>query len=197
MSNGREPRVEGRGSEGPAPAEGASGGAFATLLLVLVLAGVILITLQSRRAKPTSGYTGRPLPPLQVAGWINVDKPLTNEDLQGKIVLVDFWATWCRPCVRGIPELIQFNDRYRDQGVAVVGLTAEDGDAAEQVKSFVQSRDGMIWPIGYGARLPFEMMGIEGIPTYLLFDRTGTSVWGGHSLYGIEEVLLPLLAEKK
>jgi thiol-disulfide isomerase/thioredoxin len=166
------------------------------LLLVMGLAAAILVTIQVRRPKPTGPYAGRPLPPMQVAGWINVDKPLTNEDLQGKIVLVDFWATWCRPCVRGIPELIKFNNQYRDQGVAVVGLTAEDGDAAEQVKSFVQSREGMNWPVGYGARLPFEMMGIEGIPTYMLFDRTGTSVWGGHSLYGIEDALLPLLAEK-
>lgn len=196
MSNGRESRVEGREAGEPA-AEPASGGAVWMLLLVFGLGAAILITLQALRPKPASPYVGHPLPMLQASGWINVDKPVSNDDLRGKLVLVDFWATWCRPCVQGIPDLIEFNKRYRDTGVRVIGLTAEDGDDVAHVKRFVEVRDGMTWPVGYGARLPFQMLGIEGIPTYMLFDRSGTSVWGSHSLDGIEDVLLPLLAEKK
>lgn len=167
------------------------------LLLAFGLTAVILITIQARRPKPVDPYVGHPLPPLQASGWINSDKPPSNEDLHGKLVLVDFWATWCRPCVQGIPELVEFNKRYRDTDVRVIGLTAEDGDEAWHVKRFVEVRDGMTWPVGYGASLPFQMLGINGIPTYMLFDRSGTSVWASHSLDGIEQVLLPLLAEKK
>jgi thiol-disulfide isomerase/thioredoxin len=136
------------------------------------------------------------LPPLNVSGWINTNKPLTAADLQGKIVLVDYWATWCGPCVRAMPELIRFNKQHQDLGVLVVGLTSEDGPAAEHVKNFVETKDGMTWPIGYGAGLTFRKMEIEVIPTFMLYDRSGISVWGGNSLDGVEEALVAAVAKK-
>jgi thiol-disulfide isomerase/thioredoxin len=160
------------------------------------VAVVVLIVMQGRRPKAADPHAGQPLPPLNVAGWINVDRPIAAADLQGKVVLIDFWATWCRPCVRGIPELIQLGKRYRDAGVVVVGLTAEDGAAAQQVKNFVATKDGMDWPIGYGAGPTFQMMGIDAIPTYVLYDKSGASVWSGNSLDGIDEALVRALAEK-
>jgi len=165
------------------------------LLVVIVAAAAILITIQARRPKPVNEFAGQPLPPLLVEGWINSDKPLTAADLQGKIVLVDYWASWCKPCLRGLPDLIEFRKRYRDVGVMVVGFTGESGREAELAKSVVETRDGFDWPVGYGADGAFRAMNIEGIPTYVLYDRSGVSVWGGHSLYGIEEALVPLLAK--
>ena len=180
----------------PASPEESSGGSFWILLVLLLLAAAILLTVQARRPKPANVYAGLPLPPLHAAGWLNSEKPLTTADLQGKVVLVDYWATWCGPCVRGLPELIRFNKRYRDLGVHVVGLTSEDGPAAQHVKNFVETRDGMDWPIGYGAGLTMQKMGVEGIPMYVLYDRSGVSVWGGHSFAGLEEAVTAALAEK-
>ena len=94
-----------------------------------------------------------------------------------------------------MPELVAFHQRFRGTGVVVVGLTSEDGAAVEQVRNVVASR-GMVWPIGYGAGLTFQMMGIHGIPTYVLYDRSGTSVWGGHSLAGLEEAAIEALARR-
>ena len=182
---------------GSKPAAGESGSSFWLLLGLLAVAAVIFIKLQGGRPKPENVFAGQPLPPLYVAGWLNTDRPLTTADLQGKVVLVDYWATWCGPCVRGIPDVIQFNKKFRDAGVLVVGLTSEDGAAAQLVKNFVETRDGMDWPIGYGAGQTFQMMGIEAIPRYMLYDRSGTCVWGGHSLDGIEQAAVAALAKTK
>jgi thiol-disulfide isomerase/thioredoxin len=140
-------------------------------------------------------YVGKLLPPLDAAGWINTKSPLTAEDLRGKIVLVDFWASDCLPCIRALPTLIEFNKRYRDRGVMIVGLSQESGQRAVHLKNFIETRDGLDWPNGYGAQLAYEILGIYGTPTYLLYDRTGRSVWGGHSLGGLEDAVTAELAK--
>lgn len=176
----------------PAPSVGSSG--FWVLLAAVAVAAFFLIRMQSNRSGPTGPFVGTPLPPIQAAGWLNAAKPLTAGDLAGKVVLLDFWATWCGPCVRGIPEVVEYHKRFRDAGVVVVGLTSEEGEAAQVVKNFVETRNGMDWPIGYGARPTFQMVGIRAIPTYLLFDRAGTCVWGGHSMSGLGQATIEALA---
>ena len=178
------------------PADTGSRGSFWMLVVLLGVAAAILVTIQARRPKTPNEFAGLPLPPLEVAGWFNTDKPLTPADLQGKIVLVDYWATWCGPCMRGMPDVIRFYKQHRDLGVQVVGFTSEHGAAVEQVKNYIESKDGIEWPIAYGAGLVYQKMGVEGIPTYVLYDRSGTSVWGSHSLDGIEEFVARELAKK-
>jgi thiol-disulfide isomerase/thioredoxin len=165
------------------------------MLVIVGIAAYALVKMQAGRPKAPEPYAGLPLPPLQVSGWLNTSRPITAADLQGKVVLFDYWATWCGPCVAGIPEVIDFHRRFRDAGVVVVGLTSEDGQGAQMVKNFVETRDGMDWPVGYGAGQTFQMMEIQGIPTYILYDRTGRSVWGGHTLYGLEAAAVEALAK--
>jgi thiol-disulfide isomerase/thioredoxin len=180
-----------------AAAASASGGSFWALFVLLVAAAAILIALQSGRPRPGGGaFVGRPFPPLDAAGWINTKGPLTAEDLRGKIVLVDFWASDCLPCVREVPQLIEFNKRYRDLGVVIVGLSLETGQRAGHLKSLIETRDGLNWPNGYGAQMAYEVLDVYGTPTYFLYDRSGRSVWGGHSLDGLDEAVAALLAKK-
>ena len=100
------------------------------------------------------------------------------------------------PCVQELPALIEFNKRYRDRGVMIVGLSEQSGQRAAYLKNFIETRDGLDWPTGYDARLAYEILGIYGTPTYLLYDRSGRSVWGGHSLDGLEDAVTALLAKK-
>jgi thiol-disulfide isomerase/thioredoxin len=163
---------------------------------LVVVAAAVLVTIQLRRPKPPNPFTGRPLPVLGAEGWLNSDGAPTPEGLRGRVVLVDFWATDCPTCVREMPELAEINDRFRDQGLVVVGLTPETGDEAERVKKFVE-RQEIDWPIGYGAGFLFETFGIQFTPTYVLFDRSGLSVWGGHSLDEAEDAIVAALASKQ
>jgi thiol-disulfide isomerase/thioredoxin len=166
------------------------------LYALLVVAAAALVALQLRRPKPANEFVGLPLPTLEVAGWINSDRPLSAIDLRGQPVLIDFWATWCGPCHRDLPDLVRLNARYRDQGLRIVGLTRES-NARGEIESYVESAGGVDWPIAHGAGLAFDQLGIEWLPTYLLYDRSGRAVWGGSDLDYAEEALVALLAKQE
>jgi thiol-disulfide isomerase/thioredoxin len=169
--------------------------AFSAMMVLLVVAVGLLLIARARQPKLPNEWAGQPLPPLEAAGWLNTERPLAADALRGKVVLLDFWMTSCGPCVAGIPELASLHERFREHGVVIVGLTSElDSDVG--LKRFVESRPGMEWPIGYGAASAFSSMGIYAVPTYVVYDRTGRSVWGGHSLDGAEEAIVAALAKK-
>ncbi|RUL86965.1 TlpA family protein disulfide reductase [Tautonia sociabilis] len=65
---------------------------------------------------------GQDAAPLAVSAWVN-GEPLSDSDLQGKVVLLDFWAVWCGPCIATFPHLIEWNERYGDKGLVIIGLT--------------------------------------------------------------------------
>jgi thiol-disulfide isomerase/thioredoxin len=94
-------------------------------------------------------------------------------DFFGKVVVVNFWATWCGPCRREIPELVKLHDEFRSRGVEMIGLSTEDPDAsAEKVRKFIQDyridyRIG--WASGEVA-LPL-MQGHTAIPQIFVISR--------------------------
>jgi thiol-disulfide isomerase/thioredoxin len=164
------------------------------MFALLAVAAVILIAIQWKRPKEPNPFVGLMLPPIEAGGWLNTDRPLSANDVHGKVVLIDFWASDCPTCVSDTPELAAFRDKFRDQGLVVVGLTPESDAELDRVKKFVEKLK-VDWPIGYGAGYAFEMFGIEGTPTYVLYDRQSRSVWGGHSLNGLEDAAIAALAK--
>jgi thiol-disulfide isomerase/thioredoxin len=178
------------------PAASRERGSFGFAVLLVALAIVAYVALSSNRpAEPQ--LIGVPLPPLEVAGWFNGATPIRDEDLRGKVVLVDCWFVDCPPCRAAMPHLVEFYKRFRDPGVVVVGLTPDSGGDVPRAEAFVKSIPGLDWPIGYGAGIPLDILGVHAYPTLILFDKSGRSVWAGHGFGGLEEAALKALAGEK
>ena len=98
-------------------------------------------------------------------------------DFRGKVVILDFWATWCPPCRQEIPGFIDLQKKYRANGLVVIGVSLDQqGPAA--VKAFVQEI-GMNYPVVMGnGQIAGAYGGIEVIPTTFIIDRDGKVVTG-------------------
>ena len=157
------------------------------VVLCLILLGGLLI---ERLTRPPGGQATppTPMPPLLVEGWINGGDGAdpSRETLLGQHVVVDNWATWCPPCRQAMPRLAELHGRWSDQGVTFLGLTSETSAQMDVISNYAQSVPGFIWPIGYGAGLVWEQMGVEEIPTLILYDPDGRSVWRGHDLQDLD-----------
>lgn len=124
---------------------------------------------------------GKPAPEISAQYWLN-SKPLSLKGLQGKIVVVEFWATWCGPCRKSIPHLIELSKKYGPQGVVFMGLSDEP---REKVEPFAQQL-GMTYAVGGGSPSG-EAYGVKGIPTAFVVDTTGTVIWEGHPMSALME----------
>ena len=69
-----------------------------------------------------SDLIGQPAAPLHIDEWVN-GKPLSEADLKGKVIILDFWAVWCGPCIATFPHLREWNDKYADKGLVIIGVT--------------------------------------------------------------------------
>ena len=101
-------------------------------------------------------------------------KPLTLADAHGKVVLLNFWATWCGPCRAEIPDLIELQDKYKGQ-LEVIGLTVDDHDPGV-IKRMVAGT-GINYPVAMApAEVRMKYGGIPALPTSFLLDRQGRVV---------------------
>ncbi|RCS52821.1 TlpA family protein disulfide reductase [Bremerella cremea] len=92
--------------------------------LALKRAELILRSMESNveRLKSYEAVVGKPMLPIKADAWVN-GKPLTTEELKGKVVLFDFWAIWCGPCIASFPHLVELEKKYGDEGFQVIGIT--------------------------------------------------------------------------
>lgn len=158
------------------------------ILMVVSLAAAIMWTVISR----VPSAVGAPLSssPSPREGFLAPDFSLDTlqgeqiklSDLRGKIVVVNFWATWCLPCRAETPALEKTYEQYKDSGVVILGVNLTDQDSLRDVESFVQEFE-LTYPIlldrDGGVGFLYQ---IQGLPTTFFINREGiirTVVVGG------------------
>ncbi|MFA6596901.1 MAG: TlpA disulfide reductase family protein [Ignavibacteriaceae bacterium] len=101
-------------------------------------------------------------------------KIIKLSDYKNKVVIIDFWATWCPPCRRGIPDLIALQKEFK-KDLVVLGISL-DTDTKGDVPAFVKDY-GINYPIVYGDNTTAKLFGgVSGIPTSFLIDKKGNIV---------------------
>lgn len=111
-------------------------------------------------------------------------------DYKGKVVLLNFWATWCPPCRAEMPDLIRMQREYRSRGLQVIGITYPPGEIGE-VRQFVREL-GVNYPVALGTKETKTLFGeTETLPLTVIIDRRGVI------RERIEGILLPEEFEQK
>jgi thiol-disulfide isomerase/thioredoxin len=115
--------------------------------------------------------------PMEITGTLLDGTAFDQKKLAGKVILVDFWATWCGPCIAEIPNVVAAYEKYHNKGFEVVGISLDE-DRAEVEKFVTETK--IPWPIlfaGKGWQDPVaQFYGISGIPQLVLIGRDGNVI---------------------
>lgn len=189
----------------PQPRRSGSRDLTFTIGVMIVVTLVFALWLRRNVSQMTPGAGGQDggfagLPPGVVApaitgdGWINGSP--AAETLEGKIVVVDAWATWCFYCRQETPMLKATYEKYKDQGVVFVGFTAEGSDQLAEIDDYVNGQD-IPWPNAYGARETMLAFEPQGIPAYWVIGADGVIVWNRASDGTLEDGIQQALARRE
>jgi thiol-disulfide isomerase/thioredoxin len=170
-----------------------------SLLLIIAVAGLAGCNQNSASPPPAqaviaAGQIGSRMPEFNVEDLRG--HKLSSADLHSKVVLVDFWATWCQPCKKEMPGYQRLLDRYGSRGFTVVGFKFDTMMDMEEPLKFAK-KIGVRYPLAVATDgLKQKFGGIEGLPTTMLYDRDGIlrqKVIGFEYTETIEADLKPLL----
>ena len=124
----------------------------------------------ARIRSDSAAMVGKSLPGFRLEDQSGTQ--VTNLEIEGKVVLLNFWATWCGPCRTEMPWFVEFQDRYRDSGFTVLAVSV-DQQGWEVVRPFIKEQ-GLNFPVFVGDRDFGEAFGgVNVLPTTFIVDRTG------------------------
>jgi thiol-disulfide isomerase/thioredoxin len=128
---------------------------------------------------------GAPAPDWKLTGLDG--KTVKFSDFRGKVVILNFWATWCMPCRIEIPDLAELQKQYGDKGLAIVGVSLDE-QGPEVVKKFMKQFQMTYLVVIGNEKIVAAYGGIEGIPTTFVIGRDGRIV-SRHIGFAEKEVL--------
>jgi len=138
--------------------------------------------------------------PIQLQFTALDGRPVDLEKLRGKVVLLDFWATWCTPCRKELPNVQAVYDKYHDQGFEIIGVSLDSAENRQQLVDFLAANH-VPWPQHFAGEPDparnevAHRFGVRGIPSTFLLDRRGQAssatvgVFGGELEPKVRELL--------
>ena len=139
---------------------------FLTVLIFVTLLSAVVVA---------DGIQGEQAPEILIDQWLT-DNPPDVDGLSGRVYVVEFWATWCPPCVKITPDLIDFYKEYSARGVSFISLAQEKD--AHKVRQFI-AREGINYPVALDNGTA-GWFSVEYYPTAAVVDHTGTVIWQGN-----------------
>ncbi len=163
------------------------------MALAVLAAGLVISSTSCTRGGKQIDISATPVPTSSLSTSL--------EDYRGKVVILNFWATWCGPCRVEIPDFVKLQDKYRSQGFEIVGVSMDKvwprGGGAETVAPFMKS-----YNINYTVLMVNDLAAMagytipQGIPTTYVLDREGRIVktyLGPRTMQVFEQDITPLL----
>jgi thiol-disulfide isomerase/thioredoxin len=141
---------------------------YRLLTQILVGVGVIGAFVALPKQLPADSMR-RPAPNFSLSD--SNEAPVKLSDYKGRVVLLDFWATWCHGCKTEIPWYMEFQKKYKDKGLSVIGVSMDD-DGWKTVKPFIE-QNKMNYAVVIGNKDLAKLYAVDNLPVTLLIDRTG------------------------
>jgi thiol-disulfide isomerase/thioredoxin len=138
------------------------------------------------------GMEGKAPPALAVSNWVN-GKEQKLADLKGKVVMLDFWATWCGPCIASIPHTNELQAKYKDKGLVVIGICHSQG--ADKMADTVKEKSIEYTVAADKGGKTVATYKVNGFPDYYFIDRAGNLRICDCSNGSVEKAIEALLAE--
>ena len=144
-------------------------------------------------AGPFDQPTPRPAPAWSNTSWLNAERPLTLKDLRGRVVLLNFWVFTCYNCTNTVPSLVDFDRKYRGQGLTIIGVHTPEfppyagehdkGNVERALRKYhieypnAQDNDSRTW----------DLYGIRYWPSFVLIDKKGVIRYEGYGEFHLND----------
>jgi thiol-disulfide isomerase/thioredoxin len=148
---------------------------------------------QTLRARPDAPPVGAPAPAWHNSSWLNADHPLTLDELQGRVVLLNFWVFTCYNCTNTVPSLVDLDRKYRDQGLTLIGIHTPEFPpyAGEHDRGNVEralQRYGITYPNAQdNDSRTWNLYGIRYWPSFVLIDKRGRIRYEGYGEFHLND----------